>query len=61
MSDKTEAAKIIRQRKPKTMGGIFDCARADGKTIGEAWDIVDAHYANVRNDKDYRAACGYTQ
>lgn len=54
-----QAAKIIRNRKPETMGGIFECAKADGKSNGEAWDIVDSHYSNLSNP-DYRAACGYS-
>ena len=55
--DMKAAAAIMRERKPATMGGIFECAKADGKDNGEAWDIVDAHYANL-NNQDYRAAAG---
>ena len=53
-----DAAKMMRERNPGSMGGIFECARADGKTDSEAWDIVDVHYANITN-QDYRAAAGY--
>lgn len=52
-----EAATIMRDRRPETMGGIFECAKADGKDDGEAWAIVDSHFANFQN-QDYRAAAG---
>ena len=68
-----EAAKIMREWKPKTMGELFGIAR--GKTVakgeemtlflcekdddenGYAWKIVDTHYANLRNS-EYRTLAG---
>lgn len=57
-----EAAKIMRERKPLTMGGFFECAKlVDGYGLEEnekdAWSIVDAHYKNLLN-QDYRAVAG---
>ena len=54
-----EAAKIMRERKPETLGGILECAMLiDGYGLEEnekdAWLIVEAHYDNLRN-QDYRA------
>ena len=52
------AAKIMRERKPETMDGIYQCALVeanDNQSLAE--EIVNAHYQNLSN-QDYRAVAG---
>ena len=51
------AAKIMRERKPATMGGIFECALAEGCDYERGWNVVNAHFRNHQN-QDYRAVAG---
>lgn len=66
------AAEIMRLHKPQTMGELFAIARGKALAAGEvtpfldvggdcengqAWAIVDAHYANL-NNPIYRAEAG---
>lgn len=70
----TEAARIMRDHKPKTIGDMFGIARGravnqenalgaflddDSDENGHAWSVVDAHCANLSNP-EYCAAAGIT-
>lgn len=68
-----EAARIMRTYQPKTLGDLYDLAckqvvrkdsslspSEDNYTTQYATDIVDAHYANLKNN-DYREEAGLSR